>query len=638
MPPYLTQQTCHPQLHMLVMKLLDFHCDHADEHSRADLVSIIIGSQPNVDQQCIADASGPHTLELISEVQQLFTSLRSALARTNPDPWALKVYPSHPEEWKQMVPQELYNQVYSQGLPIACPINPMLLGKLKAVVPCRGSKLTTKSKEPSSVENFLQQLAGIAGGSPSQLQLQLGGRTLPTPQRQRSGPLFQQEGWGQLALVGPAPGTAPPGLLPGTLPGTPGLLPGTPAALPGAPASPAPSPSALARPLAPAPQSGERQSPSELAAQFRDPAPTPAAQVVPVQASGEREAAAAPTADLEDSPEGATLAPGLEAPPEATAMVPKPAVAPAPSMGAKELAAQCREQIQNKRQLPPAGGAAKKARQSGREASLVGIPPKPSEMPPMPEEEKPAPVLYRGAKVSLQKRKWRGGIPANLMPGLSESQRECTVQFATPQTAQTTDNPESKKRAFLQVLGKLDHKLDARAEAGASAQAQADGTSTPPRPQELAAAQAPTPKAPAQAPTPAASGAGPRQEEADSKKDGEAKAEAPARAPKPPEPPRMPEEERPLLMYRGAKVTLQKRKWRAGIPKALMPDLSESKRDIFRQFASENSTEVRSIYNNFERGVCNRGWGCGLKHRKISHSREWHRIGSATARFLYYYY
>ena len=47
-----------------------------------------------------------------------------------------------------MVPPELYAQVYSQGAPIVCPISPMLLGRLKAVVTCRGSKLTAKAKEP----------------------------------------------------------------------------------------------------------------------------------------------------------------------------------------------------------------------------------------------------------------------------------------------------------------------------------------------------------------------------------------------------------------------------------------------------------------------------------------------------------
>ena len=55
----------------------------------------------------------------------------------------------------------------------------------------------------------------------------------------------------------------------------------------------------------------------------------------------------------------------------------------------------------------------------------------------------------------------------------------------------------------------------------------------------------------------------------------------------------MPEEEPALCMYRGVKVSLRNRKWCAATPKAMMPESSAGQREIFRQFAGENSTQVR---------------------------------------------
>ena len=104
------------------------------------------------------------------------------------------------------------------------------------------------------------------------------------------------------------------------------------------------------------------------------------------------------------------------------------------------------------------GGGTKKSKRETDAATTpkrktdAAIPPKPEELPSMPEGEKPAPVVYRGAKVSLQKSKWRGGIPAHILPGVKESKRECTCQFAAGE--------ESKKQAFLQLLERLDGKLD----------------------------------------------------------------------------------------------------------------------------------------------------------------------------------
>ena len=61
---------------MLVTKCLDLHCDHACEHTRADLVAIMIAAQPGVNAECIAAASSAQTLELVSEVPQLFKTAK----------------------------------------------------------------------------------------------------------------------------------------------------------------------------------------------------------------------------------------------------------------------------------------------------------------------------------------------------------------------------------------------------------------------------------------------------------------------------------------------------------------------------------------------------------------------------------
>ena len=59
--------------------------------------------------------------------------------------------------------------------------------------------------------------------------------------------------------------------------------------------------------------------------------------------------------------------------------------------------------------------------------------------------------------------------------------------------------------------------------------------------------------------------------------------------------PTMPEgDSNNLLTYRGVKVTLLSRRWRASIPKAMLPKLSPGQREIFRQFAGEQSKEEPS--------------------------------------------
>ena len=61
---------------MLVTKCLDLHCDHACEHTRADLVAIMIAAQPGVNAECIAAASSAQTLGLVHEVHQLFKTVK----------------------------------------------------------------------------------------------------------------------------------------------------------------------------------------------------------------------------------------------------------------------------------------------------------------------------------------------------------------------------------------------------------------------------------------------------------------------------------------------------------------------------------------------------------------------------------
>ena len=141
---------------MLVNVLFDLHCDNADEHSRAEIVAIVIAAQPQLDAQVLVEASGPQALAMVHEVASLVTAQKAGTTRGNPDPWAFRTYPQNPAMWKAMVPAELYEEVYLAGPPVPCPLDLIVVARLKAAVPCRASKLGMRaSAAAGEKEQFL---------------------------------------------------------------------------------------------------------------------------------------------------------------------------------------------------------------------------------------------------------------------------------------------------------------------------------------------------------------------------------------------------------------------------------------------------------------------------------------------------
>ena len=336
-------------------------------------------------------------------------------------------------------------------------------------------------------------------------------------------------------------------------------------------------------------------------------------------APGSREASPAHQGSREASP--AQLLPSAQIHPQAAeaaaqvatpqGKIPERKQIPTP----QELAARCRAQINDQsRPLPAAGqkrtavstsSPGKKQRVEQAVApeteGTSGIPPRPHEMPPMPKGDKPKPVVYRGCRVTLQKGKWRGGVPTSFMPR-GERGWECTAQFAS-----TSVIDEAKKlSAFEAMLRKLDDKLallkqeppeaspgavpsPLEASPGAvqsALEASPDGAlEAAPEAQPSALEYSPNLL---RAPTLQLSDFCEQEEPKDEKARAEvspamaeeerhppeaASAEGPApREPKPEEPPQMPTEPKPCITYRGVPVSIQEgtksqgSRWRAGIP------------------------------------------------------------------------
>ena len=415
---------------------------HATEKSYACAIAVVIGAQPNLNTECLLAAAGPDGLKLV----QMLKGHVSRLLQTEPirphDSY-LKTYPRMPSDLASVRPA-LYEAVYSRERPAENPLDPITLARLKATVPCRGSKKSTQepSKEDAReallarLAQFLQKPSGPDSRSPALLDRIFGTDSQGSDSSASTLALGAEAG-NQTSLLGqtaqaatplqlalPAPATAPAPPAPATAPAPP-----APATAP-APPAPATAPAPLPAPTTEANAAGKRSA-EELA--------------------GEGTEAGQP-AQKQPKPSPAQLAARMRA-----------AIAKGKPHGEEE--GEQGEEAKEEPEKVPSGQAkaAPPLKLEGGEGGGGGESEAPSRNPNTEKPEtRPTPpdageILYRGIRIILDDKKmwWRIRAPAEVIPG----GKDWTRQFGTKNQPPTAEKIE---KAFVAALDCVDAEWDKR--------------------------------------------------------------------------------------------------------------------------------------------------------------------------------
>ena len=106
------------------------------EKTYSSIVAIAISAQPGLTRECIAAAAGSDGLDLVHQLKEHHSSMIEGELLCGDLPIE---YPQKPASFLTMKPQ-LYEKAYRDGEPMDSQVDPVLLARLKAMVPCRNSK------------------------------------------------------------------------------------------------------------------------------------------------------------------------------------------------------------------------------------------------------------------------------------------------------------------------------------------------------------------------------------------------------------------------------------------------------------------------------------------------------------------
>lgn len=149
------------KLYVMAEVIAGLGITHASEKTFSCATAVVIAAQPQLSEACIQASGGPEALQMVRTLKD-----QVHVMVANSHGIGLTQYPRLPQDLA-IARRDLYEKMYSKEPPAPCPLDSMVLARLKAAVPCRRTKATVQRSvqaAPQKSEELLLRLLDLVQG------------------------------------------------------------------------------------------------------------------------------------------------------------------------------------------------------------------------------------------------------------------------------------------------------------------------------------------------------------------------------------------------------------------------------------------------------------------------------------------